>query len=131
MVDRNKVLYEMQAEICYSLSHPVRLEILDILANTEMTSTELLSILEIPKANLSQHLTVLKDAGILKTRKVGQFQYVSLAIPKIKEACSLVRSILAERIDGEEKRMNELKKNLTQQTKVQSSKSKKKVTKKP
>lgn len=130
MVDRNKILYEMQAEICYALSHPVRLEILDILSSSEKTSSELLAILEIPKANLSQHLTVLKDAGILKTRKEGQFQFVSLAIPKIKDACSLVRTILADRIDGEEKKMSELKKNLSQQTKTQTVKPKKKVTKK-
>lgn len=129
MTERNKVLYEMQAEICYALSHPVRLEILDILTGSEKTSSELLEILQIPKANLSQHLTVLKDAGILKTRKEGQFQYVSMAIPKIKDACSLVRTILADRIDGEEKRMSELKKNLSQQTKQQTPKPKKKATK--
>lgn len=130
MVEKNKTLYEMQAEICYALSHPVRLEILDILANQEMTSSDLLGILNIPKANLSQHLTVLKDAGILKTRKEGQFQYVSLAIPKIKDACFLVRGILADRIEGEEKRMSELKKNLTQQTKILAAKPAKKITKK-
>jgi len=130
MVDKNKILYEMQAEICYALSHPVRLEILDILSTAEKTSSELLEILQIPKANLSQHLTVLKDSGILKTRKEGQFQYVSLAIPKIKDACTLVRTILADRIDGEEKRMSELKKNLTQQTKAPALKTtKKKATK--
>lgn len=115
--EKNKVLYEMQAEICYALSHPVRLEILDILSSSEKSSTDLLEILQIPKANLSQHLSVLKDAGILKTRKEGQFQFVSMALPKIKDACSLVRGILADRLDGEEKKVNELKKNLTQQTK--------------
>lgn len=130
MVEKNKTLYELQADICYALSHPVRLEILDLLTGQEMTSSELLTVLNIPKANLSQHLTVLKDAGILKTRKEGQFQYVSLAIPKIKDACSLVRGILADRIAGEEKRMSELKKNLTMQTKTLSSKTTKKITKK-
>lgn len=128
MTERNKVLYELQAEICYALSHPVRLEILDILSQNEKTSSDLLAILDIPKANLSQHLTVLKDAGILKTRKEGQFQFVSLAIPKIKDACSLVRGILADRIDEEEKRMGELKKNLTQQVKAINTKTKKKAT---
>lgn len=130
MVERNKILYEMQAEICYALSHPVRLEILDILANAEKSSSELLEDLEIPKANLSQHLTVLKDAGILKTRKEGQFQFVSLALPKIKDACSLVRGILADRLDGEEKKVNELKKNLTQQEKSTAAKTTKKKTSK-
>lgn len=129
MREGNKILYELQAEICSALSHPLRLEILDLLSNGEKTSSDLLAILDIPKANLSQHLAVLKDAGILKTRKDGQFQFISFAIPKIKDACSLVREILAERLDENEKKMGELKKNLNQQVKAIKVKTIKKVTK--
>jgi DNA-binding transcriptional ArsR family regulator len=121
---KDMTLYEMQADICYALSHPVRLYILDLLATEEMSSSQLLDALEIPKANLSQHLSVLKEAGILKSRKVGSFQMLSLAIPKIKEACQLVRGILSDRIKDEQKNMTELKKKLDVQTK------KTKVTKK-
>ncbi len=112
MNEKNKALYELQAEICHALSHPVRLHILDLLAERELNSTELLEVLEIPKANLSQHLSVLKDAGILKFRKEAQFQYYSLAIPKIKDACSLVRNILSDRLEEQSSLMNELQKNL-------------------
>ena len=114
----DKKLYEMQAEICSALSHPVRLHILDLLAEKEMTSADLLEILEIPKANLSQHLTVLKDAGILTGKKDGQFQVLSLALPKIKMACQLVRGILSDRLAQEEKNVAEWKKNLQKTTKA-------------
>jgi ArsR family transcriptional regulator len=114
----DKKLYEMQAEICSALSHPVRLHILDLLAEKEMTSAELLEILEIPKANLSQHLSVLKDAGILCGKKEGQFQVLSLALPKIKMACQLVKGILSDKLGQEQKNMNELKKNLDKSTKA-------------
>lgn len=117
MNDKIKTIYELQANICHALSHPVRLHILDLLSNSELSSSELLEVLKIPKANLSQHLTVLKDAGILKSRKDGQFQYLSLAIPKIKDACALVGSILSERICEEEKRMTELRKNINNKDK--------------
>lgn len=110
-------VYEMQANICHALSHPVRLYILDILSDGEMSSSQLLEVLEIPKANLSQHLSVLKEAGILKTRKDGAFQMLSLAIPKIKDACQLVKGILIDRLNEEQKVMTELKKNLDLQTK--------------
>lgn len=129
MVEKNKLLYELQAGICSALSHPIRLEILDLVSSNEKSSTELLALLDIPKANLSQHLSVLKDAGILKTRKDGQYQYVSLALPKIKDACSLVRGILADRILEDEKRMVELKKDLSQQVKLIKSKTAKKPLK--
>lgn len=105
-------LYEMQAEICYALSHPIRLHILDLLIDRELKSIELLEILNIPKANLSQHLTVLKDTGLIKSRKDGQCQYVSHALPKIKNACELVRELLIEQLnekyDEQKKMMNEL-----------------------
>jgi DNA-binding transcriptional ArsR family regulator len=87
-------LYEKQAEICGALANPVRLQILDILGEQEATATELQERLDLPKSNLSQHLTVLKRAGILKARGEGRSQFLSLSIPEIKEACSLVRQVL-------------------------------------
>jgi DNA-binding transcriptional ArsR family regulator len=105
---QSKSLYELQAELCSALASPVRLHILDLLSEGEMTATDLLEILEIPKANLSQHLAVLKDAGIIQSRKKGLFQYMSLAVPKIKDACTLVRSVLVEKMALEEKKNSEL-----------------------
>ena len=128
-IKQDMTLYEMQANICYALSHPIRLYILDLLANEEMSSSQLLLKLEIPKANLSQHLSVLKDAGILKSRKLGTFQLLSLAIPKIKDACQMVRGILADRLNDEQKNMIELKKKMDVQVK-KSSKTKKVINKK-
>ena len=64
-----KKLYEMQAELCKTLSNPKRLEILDILKEREEISVNnLAEILEIPKANTSQHLAVLRQSGVVNTR---------------------------------------------------------------
>lgn len=92
-------IYERQAEICSALANPVRLMILDLLAEEEATATDLLEILNIPKSNLSQHLKVLKTAGILKVRNEGLYQYLSLAIPEVKQACALVRKVLASQMN--------------------------------
>lgn len=108
----SKNLYEMQAQICAALAHPVRLQILDLLAENEKNASELLEVLKIPKANLSQHLYVLKEAGIVQSRKEGLFSYLSLSIPKIKDACALVRTVLIDKISNEEKKNNELIKEL-------------------
>ncbi|MFZ3229614.1 MAG: metalloregulator ArsR/SmtB family transcription factor [Pseudobdellovibrio sp.] len=109
---QTKSLYELQAEICSALASPVRLQILDLLSEKEKTATDLLEVLDIPKANLSQHLAVLKDAGIIQTRKEGVFQYMSLATPKIKDACSLVRHVLIDKMAQEEKKNSEIIKEL-------------------
>lgn len=110
-----KTIYDLQAEICSALASPVRFQILDLVSENERTASELLKVLEIPKANLSQHLAVLKDAGIIHARKVGLFQYMSLSLPKIKDACALVRSVLLEKIALEEKQNAELIKELRAQ----------------
>lgn len=103
-----QTIYDLQAELCSALASPVRLHILDLLSNGEKTATELLEVLKIPKANLSQHISVLKDAGIIQSRKKGLFQYMSLSIPKIKDACALVRSVLVDKMAMEEKKNSEL-----------------------
>jgi len=100
VVGMEKKLYEMQAELCKTLSNPKRLEILDILKERkEISVNSLAEILEIPKANTSQHLAVLRQAGVVNTRKNGINVYYSLRSAKISEACSLTRQILLERLE--------------------------------
>lgn len=100
--DVDKKLYEMQAELCKTLSNPKRLEILDILKEAgEICVNELAERLEIPKANTSQHLAVLRQAGVVNTRKDGINVYYSLRSQKITEACSLTRTILVERLEDQ------------------------------
>lgn len=107
-----KSIYELQAQICAALAHPVRLQILDLVSDGEKNAGELLEVLQIPKANLSQHLSVLKDGGVIQARKEGLFQYFSLAIPKIKEACGMIKGILSERLIMEEEQNSVLIKEL-------------------
>lgn len=110
-----KTIYELQAEICSALASPVRLHILDLLNEGEKTVGELQNVLKVPKANLSQHISVLKDVGVIHARKEGLYQYISISVPKIKDACSLVRSVLIEKIEMEEKKRNALMKELKSQ----------------
>ena len=107
-VAQMKIVYEMQAELYSALSSPIRLQILDLLSNGKTTSTVLLELLEIPKANLSQHISVLKESGIIQSEKKGKFQYLSLTIPKIKDACTLVRTVLIEKMALEERKNSQL-----------------------
>lgn len=107
-----KKLYEMQAELCKTLSNPKRLEILDILKEREEISVnQLAELLEIPKANTSQHLAVLRQAGVVNTRKDGINVYYSLRSAKISEACSLTRQILLERLEDHVSLSDLIKKN--------------------
>ncbi len=96
----DRKIYELQAELCKTLSNPKRLEILDILKHEgEITVNALAEQLEIPKANTSQHLAVLRQAGVVYTRRDGINVYYSLRSERISEACSVTRQILLERLE--------------------------------
>lgn len=93
---REKSIYELQAEVCKVLSSPKRIEIINALKGGEKTVTELVDILGTPKANVSQHLAVMRLKGILKSRRDGVNIYYKIANPKVIDACALMREVLSE-----------------------------------
>lgn len=97
-----KTVYELQADICLALANAKRLQILNLLKNGEMSAGEMVKAMRIPKANLSQHLSVLKQKGILVSRRGGTSMYYSIAHPKITQACSIMRAVLMESLETQE-----------------------------
>ncbi|MCL5287583.1 MAG: metalloregulator ArsR/SmtB family transcription factor [Acidobacteria bacterium] len=94
-----EMLYRMQAAICRVLAHPRRLQILDLLAGGEKSSQELQRELGISKMNLSQHLALMKHAGLVESRTEGRAALHRLAFREIKDACGMIRSVLAARLE--------------------------------
>src|SRR5512137_1042698 len=92
----DKAIFEMQAEICKTLTNPKRIEILNALKTDERTVTDLVNILGASKANVSQHLAVMRHKGILTTRREGVNIFYRVANPKVIEACSLMKEVLFE-----------------------------------
>ena len=89
-------VYRLHADICQTLSNPTRLKIINILREKELSAGELLSILKVPKANLSQHMSILRQKGVVVARRDGATVYYQLARPKILKAYDLMREILFE-----------------------------------
>src|SRR5574340_1688585 len=92
----DKSIFEMQAEICKTLTNPKRIEILNVLKNEEKTVSELVSALGASKANVSQHLAVMRHKGILSTRREGVNIYYRVSNPKVIDACTLMKEVLFE-----------------------------------
>lgn len=99
----NKEIYEVHASICQCLANPKRLEIINTLRDKEMGVTELAEEMGITKANLSQHLAIMRDKGILKSRREGTNIYYSLANPKVIQACDIMREVLFEHLKERER----------------------------
>lgn len=91
-------LYELHARMCQIFTSPKRLEILNLLRDKELSVGKLAKLAKIPQANLSQHLSILREKGIVKTRRVGTTVYYSLVSLKIIRAFDIIREILLERL---------------------------------
>ena len=91
-------LYAYHAEMCKVLSHPKRLELIDILRDKEVSAGELGERLGLAPANLSQHLTMMRERHILVSRKEGNVVYYRIANPKLLQAFDMLREILFEQI---------------------------------
>ena len=96
--DTEKQLLELQARLCHVLASPKRLEILYTLAGGEMTAGELARVVDTTTANLSQHLALMRQYGLVESRKEGLNVYYRLASREILEACQAVRHVLLEHL---------------------------------
>ena len=93
-------LYQLHANICQTLSNPKRLEVIERLRNGESTVARLAEAMSISQANLSQHLSIMREKGIVIARREGINMYYRLSNPKITMACDLMRQVLLENLEA-------------------------------
>jgi ArsR family transcriptional regulator len=96
-------VFERQARICKAFANPIRLRLLDMLAKRDWQVADIQQELGISKANLSQHLAILKSAGIVVSRRQGRQISCSLAMPEVKDACQLIRNVLKVQVREQRK----------------------------
>jgi ArsR family transcriptional regulator len=91
-------IFELHADLCKTLSNPKRLMILALLAKKEMSVGEIAEVISVPLSNVSQHLSLLKAQSLVQTRKDGQTVHYSLSDRRIIQACTLIRSVLLDKM---------------------------------
>ena len=107
--EKDKLLYQLHAELCSTMANPIRLEIISLLRDDEQSVGDLAELAGVSQASMSQHLTVLRRQAIVKTRRVGASIYYRLSNPKMLKACDILREILFEHLESEQEIMNRLK----------------------
>ncbi len=91
--DRRR-LYQLQARLLRALSHPARVEIVELLRDGERCVCEIESLVGLRQPNISQHLAVLRAAGLAVTRRDGLRVLYSVADPAIFAVLDGVRGII-------------------------------------
>lgn len=93
-----KTTYQRNAHIYKILANPLRLEILNILKQTESSVEKLTEILGLRKANISQHLALLRHTGLVSTRREGLNIFYSIVEPKIIEPCRILHELRMKKL---------------------------------
>lgn len=94
----DKMIFQLHADVCKAMSHAIRIEIIDLLGESELSFGEIFEKTTVAKSSLSQHLSVMVDKGILTQRKEGLNSYFMLSTAKVAEACRLMREVLIEKL---------------------------------
>ena len=94
MDKQTRTLYERKAQIIQAVGQPIRLAILDFLKDGEQCVCDIARAVDAERSNVSRHLGVLLNAGILACRKDGLKMIYSLRTPCILDFFSCVADVL-------------------------------------
>ena len=76
-----------------AMAHPLRLKILCLVGNQELSVLEIVEAVGTSQSNVSQHLAVLKDQGLLVARREAQKVFYRIDDPRILKMIALTREI--------------------------------------
>jgi DNA-binding transcriptional ArsR family regulator len=91
-------IYELQADVLKTLANPRRLEILHRLADGPCEVGRLAAELDISQPNVSQHLALMRTAGVVAAERDGREVRYRLTDPDVMVACDLMRGVLRRRL---------------------------------
>ncbi len=91
-------VYKIQADVLKTLSNPRRLEIVHLLAGGPREVSRLAEEMGISQPNVSQHLALLRTAGVVEAERDGREVRYRLSDPDIILACETMRGVLIRRL---------------------------------
>ena len=96
--DANRPLYEVKANLFKGLAHPVRVRVLEVLANAgaDLSVTDLLTDTGLEASHLSQHLSVLRRHNLVLAERRGSLVFYRLAYPQVADLLAVARQLLVE-----------------------------------
>lgn len=92
-------LEELTAGVCRALSDPKRLMILYALADHPLAVGELAELLEVSASNVSQHLGLLRDRGLVDAEREANRVIYTLRDRRVIEAIDTLRAVMSDELD--------------------------------
>jgi len=97
--------YEMKARIIGVMANPRRLQMVDLLGGGDKTVSELSEAMGLRQATTSQHLAVMRKAGVVETSRDGNYIRYRLADHRIASACSVMSQAVANLLVTQQKKL--------------------------
>jgi ArsR family transcriptional regulator len=94
-------------EVFKALTDPTRREILRILSRGERTAGELAEPFDMTKPSMSHHFAVLKEAGLIRSRREGQQIYYALDTTVIEDVLTRIWDLFGTRPEAEDEKATE------------------------
>jgi ArsR family transcriptional regulator len=85
---------EIRAKIIKAMAHPVRLMMIEFLKTGERFFSEVFDLFHLDKSTVSKHLLVLKEAGIVSSRKNGADMIYKLEVPCVTDFFGCVTAVI-------------------------------------
>ncbi len=99
MDPHTKAKFELRAQIVKAMAHPTRLFIVDELSRQERCVCELTDMIGADTSTVSKHLTILKNAGIVKDDKRGTSVFYQLRCPCILDFFGCIEAVIQKKTD--------------------------------
>ena len=103
-----RLLFERQAEIAKAIAHPLRIAIIDFLKDGEQCVCDIAEHVGSERSNVSRHLSVMANAGLLEYRKDGLKVIYKLKCTCIVDFFSCVSSVLKQQAKDNKKLLRAL-----------------------
>lgn len=92
LIDKQEHI-EMAARSLKAIAHPLRLKILCVIGDQEACVQEIVDAAGTSQSNISQHLAILREKGVLQTRKDANRVFYSVTDPRTLQLVSLMREV--------------------------------------
>jgi DNA-binding transcriptional ArsR family regulator len=92
-------IFRLHADFCKTLSDANRLLIINELAKSELSVSELTNKLGLQQSNASKHLSMMRELGLVNARREGSTIYYSLSDERIYQAIKLLQEVQAVQIE--------------------------------
>lgn len=87
---------EAEHAVFRALANPDRLRLLEALRHGERCGCELMAILDAPQSTVATHLRNLRDAGVVRSRKKGRWNYYRIADAAVMDLLDLAAAVGGE-----------------------------------